>query len=442
MVLPSLLRATVVATATALLALTLPSPAPATTLGKDGKPIVNAAGSTFQVIAHRGGAFQWPENSLEAFIGSAESGYDGIETDLAWTSDARPVMSHNDTLPDRCTQAGRKIHQLTAAQVAKVRCADLTGKKVVPIPTFAQLAAVLTDHPDVGLLLDLKSYPGQSTASRRTYATRAMSLLKQYDLTARTRILTFYWSSMLPAIRKVSRSMWVYAYDGARFDLDLARVRLADKLGANAYAPRMLHASAFLARYVRSKGMDVMPYEVTDLENVAFSIRNGGRTQLLLTDEPALLQRNLVSGAIDLDPVGVPTTTSLPKRVSVSSATYKAGVRRYPLVLGKAVPLTALPMLDTVTLDITVTKGPGKGTLHVGACSADLGSVSVRLPRGTKTLRVKVPLGTDGKLRVYTSRTVKLTVRVVGYTRVRFPASSAVGTNVVGKHAPVVLAGA
>jgi glycerophosphoryl diester phosphodiesterase len=438
---PTFVRATVVATATAMLALALPSSGSATTLGNDGQPIVNAAGSTMLVVAHRGGAFQWPENSLEAFTGSAESGYDGIETDLAWTSDAQPVMSHNDTLPDRCTSAGKKIHQLTAAQVAEVRCANLAGDKVVPIPTFAQLVQVLADHPDIALHLDLKSYAGQSSAGKRTYAARAMALLTKYDLLGRTRILTFFWSSMLPVIRKTSRTVFVTAYDGASFDLDLARVRLADKLGANAYAPRMIHTSAYLARYVRSKGMDVAPFEVYGAEQLAFTIRYGGRTQVLLTDEPANLQRGLVSGTTAIDPVAVPTTTTLQKRVTISSGTYKAGKAHYARVLGKAVRTAERPMLDTVTVAVTVSKGPGKGTLRVTPRSASYGSVSVRLPKGTKTITVKVPVGNNGDLRISTTKTVKLTVKVVGYTKVRFPGSVA-GANVVGKQAPVVLAGA
>lgn len=442
MPLPTLVRATVVATATAMLALVLPSSASATTLGDDGLPIVNAAGSTLLVVAHRGGAFQWPENSLEAFTGSAEAGYDGIETDLAWTSDAQPVMSHNDELPDRCTSAGKKIHQLTAAQVAAVRCANLKGDKVVPIPTFAQLAQVLADHPDIALHLDLKSYAGQSFSGKRTYATRAMALLKKYGLLGRTRILTSYWSSMLPVIRKASRSIFVTAYDGASFDLDLARVRLADRLGANAYAPRMIHTSAYLARYVRSKGLNVAPYEVSGAEQLAFTIHYGGKTQFLLTDEPGILQRSLIDGTTTIDPVAVPTTTTLPSRVLVSSGTYKAGARHYPRVLGTAVPSADRPMLDTVTVAVTVSKGRGLGTLHVGPRSATYGSVSVGLPKGTKTLTMKVPLGNNGDLRISTTRRVKLRVLVVGYTRVRFPEISVVGANIVGKHAPVVLAGA
>jgi len=440
--LPRRVRAAVVATATAMLALALPSSASATTLGDGGLPIVNAAGSTLLVVAHRGGAFQWPENSLEAFTGSAEAGYDGIETDLAWTSDAQPVMSHNDELPDRCTSAGKKIHQLTAAQVAEVRCANLTGDKVVPIPTFAQLANVLADHPDIALHLDLKSYTGQSSAGKRTYATRAMALLKKYGLLGRTRILTFFWSSMLPVIRKASRSIFVTAYDGASFDLDLARVRLADRLGADAYAPRMIHTSAYLARYVRSKGLNVAPFEVSGAEQLAFTIHYGGKTQFLLTDEPAILQRSLIDGTTAIDPVAVPTTTTLPKAVKVSSGTYKGGAAHYPRVLGKAVPTADRPMLDTVTVAVTVSRGRGLGTLRVGPRSASYGSVSVGLPKGTKTLTLKVPLGNNGDLRISTTRSAKLTVRVVGYTRVRFPGSSVIGTNVVGKHAPVVLAGA
>jgi glycerophosphoryl diester phosphodiesterase len=436
-----LVRATVVATATAMLALALPSSGSATTLGTDGKPIVNAAGSTLLVIAHRGGAFQWPENSLEAFTGSAEAGYDGIETDLAWTSDAQPVMSHNDTLPDRCTSAGKKIHQLTAAQVAQVRCANLQGEKVVPIPTFAQLAQVLADHPDIALYLDLKSYPGQSSAGERTYASRAMALLKKYDLISRTRILAFYWKSMLPVIRKVSRTIFVTAYDGTTLDLDLARVRLADKLGATAYAPRMVHTSAYLARYVRSKGMVLAPWEVYGTEQLAFAIYYGGKTQFLLTDEPGILQSDLISGTIEIDPVAVPTTTTLKEPVTISSRTYKAGKGHYARVLGNAVPTAERSMLDTVTVTVTVSKGPGKGTLRVAPRSAKYGRVSARLPKGTKTLTMKVPVGNNGDLLISTTRSVKLTVKVVGYTKVRFPGSVA-GANVVGKQAPIVLTGA
>jgi hypothetical protein len=98
-------------------------------------------------------------------------------------------------------------------------------------------------------------------------------------------------------------------------------------------------------------------------------------------------------------------------------------------------------MLDTVTVTVTVSKGPGKGTLRVAPRSASYGNVSVRLPKGTKTLTMKVPVGNNGDLRISTTRSVKLSVKVTGYTKVRFPGSVS-SANVVGKQAVVVLAGA
>ncbi len=401
-----------------VMAVALPAAAPAATVGLDGLPITNSAGVTFGVVAHRGGADLWPENSVEAFTNSAAAGYDGIETDLQFTKDGQPVMSHYDTLPSRCTSAGKKIHQLTWSQVSKVRCANLAGDKVVPIPTFAQLAAVLKAYPEVGLTLDIKSYSGQSASGKRSYASRAMALLASNGLTARTRILTFDWDAILPTIRKSSTSIYVLAYDTSKLDLD--RVRLADTLTANGYGVRMQDTSAYLARYVKSLGMDCVPWSVNGIEQQAFTIHFGGKKQLFLTDRPDEQQADLVNGVVNIDPVPTQAVTTLTTPVTVSSATYAASVRQYPLVLGPAVPATDLPMLETVTVSVAVTNGPGTGTLTVGPRSGTFGAVSAPLPAGNATLTLTVPLGDDGKLRIYASTTVKLTVKVVSYTRIRF----------------------
>lgn len=404
--------------AAVLLVLTVPTPAPARTVGPDGEPITNQDGVTFGVLAHRGGADEAPENSVEAYTASVAAGFDGIEADIVFTRDGRGVMSHNDKLPTRCTQAGKSIHKLTYAQVAEVRCANLKGKKVVPIPTFEQLAEILKTNPEVGLTLDIKSYSGQSASGKRTWADKAMRLVQKHGLLERTKVLTFYWSDVLPTIRKYAKDNYVQALDNRALDLD--RVRLAAKLGADAYGIKMKHTSAFLARYVKSKGMDSTPWEVRG-DQIAFTIHYGGRTQLLMTDSPTKTRAALVGGRINLDPVPKPVTTKLKKAVTISKATYKADKRYYPAVLGKAIPSSAGTQLDTVTVAITVTKGPGKGSVSVGAASEPLAnSVRAALPKGTKTITLKAPLGDGGKLRISTTRKVKLTVKVTAYTRIQF----------------------
>ena len=417
-----LVRSAAALLAASVLATTATAAAPARTLGIDGQPITNTAGVTFGVLSHRGGALQWPENSVEAYTGSALAGYDAIEADILFTSDARAVMSHYDTLPSRCTRAGKKIHQLTWAQVSAVRCANLAGKKVVPIPTFEQLAAVLKTHPGVGLSLDIKSYSGQSSTGQRTFATRAVKLLIKHQLLARSSIISFNWDQALPAIRTLAPTTPVLALDQVAMDLN--RVRLAAKLKATSYGIKMKYTSAYLARFVKSQRMTSAPSQVIGNEQLAFTIHYGGKTQLFSSDWPAETTKDLVDGKINVNPVPVPTTTTLATPVTISKATYVADQRQYPLVIGTAVPSGEVPMLDTVTLAITVTGGTGTGILSVGARSSDTSSsVQLPLPSGSKTLTVKAPVGNSGKLRIYTTSTVQLTVKVVGYTRIRFPSA-------------------
>ncbi|MFZ0530744.1 MAG: glycerophosphodiester phosphodiesterase family protein [Propionicimonas sp.] len=414
-----IVTAAAVALSSAALLVTVAVPAPATTLGADNRPITNKAGTTFGVLSHRGGALQWPENSLEAFAGSVAAGFDAIETDILFTRDGQAVMSHYDLLPERCTRSGESIHLLTAAEVAAVRCANLDGKLVVPIPTFDQLAAALAADPSVGLTLDIKSYPGQPSAEQRAYASKAIRLVKSHGLVNRTRMLSFFWTNHLPVIRKYAPKIYVLALDNGTMRLD--RVRLADKLGANGYGIKMNYTSEYLAKYIKAKGMDAVPWEVIGAEQRAFSIYYGGKVQQFSTDEPDRTRAELIAGKIDLNPKRVTAVTTLAAPVTISKATYTAKARRYPVVLGKAVPKPDLAQLRSVTLSITVTGGAGTGRLYVGGKGSPLSSSTwVALPAGTATVTVTTPLGDQGRLRIYTTRTVGLTVTAVAYTRVRF----------------------
>lgn len=420
--LPRVARAVAGVLGAAALAIAVPASAPAATVDANGDPITNRAGVVFGVSAHRGGMAEWPENSLEAYTRSAAAGFDAIETDMVFTSDGHPVMSHSDVLPQRCTNAGEAIHTMTLEQVRLVRCADLAGAMVVPIPTFEQLAAVLADHPGVGLHLEVKSYPGQPASGKRLWAKRAITQVIDHQLLARTKLTSFYWDQALPVFRAYAPKVRVLALDKDPMDLD--RVRLADRLGADAYGTRMKYTSVYLAEYVASLGMESAPWNITDAEQRAFRIHLASRSVLLGSDTPTATRAELVGGLIDLDPVPTLRATTLAAPVTVSDITYRAGRKYYKRVGTNAVPTADLALLDDVTLAITVRGGTGKGSLFVGPSSSpSSASVKVALPRGTRVLTVKAPLGDNRKLRISTTATVKLTVRVTGYQRMRFPSA-------------------
>ncbi|MFN8126304.1 MAG: glycerophosphodiester phosphodiesterase [Candidatus Nanopelagicales bacterium] len=101
----------------------------------------------FEAIAHRGGAWEAPENSRMAFRRAVDLGYRFLETDVRATADGVPVIFHDASL-DRTTSKRGRIADLPWAEV---RAARIHGRQ--PIMTLEQL---LEEFPDTRFNLDLK----------------------------------------------------------------------------------------------------------------------------------------------------------------------------------------------------------------------------------------------------------------------------------------------
>jgi len=98
-------------------------------------------------FAHRGGASEWPENTMGAFQGAVDLGYRYLETDVHATSDGVLMAFHDPTL-DRVTDSLGVINELPYAQVKR---ALVDGRE--PIPLFEDL---LTTFPEARLNIDPK----------------------------------------------------------------------------------------------------------------------------------------------------------------------------------------------------------------------------------------------------------------------------------------------
>ena len=71
------------------------------------------------VMAHRGGAGLWPENTMLAFERAHDLGVDVIEIDVHSTSDGVLVVMHDATV-DRTTNGTGRVHDLTLAKIKKL----------------------------------------------------------------------------------------------------------------------------------------------------------------------------------------------------------------------------------------------------------------------------------------------------------------------------------
>jgi glycerophosphoryl diester phosphodiesterase len=99
-------------------------------------------------MAHRGGAGDWPENTMPAFRSAVAMGYRYLETDVQATSDGVLLAFHDDDLSRTCNRPGR-ISELPYAEIKGARVSGLE-----PIPLLSEL---IEEFPEARLNIDCKS---------------------------------------------------------------------------------------------------------------------------------------------------------------------------------------------------------------------------------------------------------------------------------------------
>jgi glycerophosphoryl diester phosphodiesterase len=102
-------------------------------------------------FAHRGGASEFPENTMPAFRHAVDLGYTYLETDVHATRDGELLAFHDDDLTRTCGRPGR-IDALPWREVCEARVAGIE-----PIPRFVDL---LDEFPTARFNVDCKADTG------------------------------------------------------------------------------------------------------------------------------------------------------------------------------------------------------------------------------------------------------------------------------------------
>lgn len=98
-------------------------------------------------FAHRGGAEEWPENTMPAFQGAVDLGYRYLETDAYATRDGKLLAFHDDVLERLTAHEGR----VAETDYAIVKEARIHGKEPIPL-----LEDLLGAWPGIRLNIDPK----------------------------------------------------------------------------------------------------------------------------------------------------------------------------------------------------------------------------------------------------------------------------------------------
>jgi glycerophosphoryl diester phosphodiesterase len=120
-------------------------------------------------VLHRGGAAQWPENSLLAFHQAIAGGSALVELDVHQTADGQVAVIHDPTL-DRTTDSSGPVAARTARELRQVRLRGPDGRLTDQhVPTLDEVLAVIAGAR-VALLVEIKT-PGVAVRYERVGGT-------------------------------------------------------------------------------------------------------------------------------------------------------------------------------------------------------------------------------------------------------------------------------
>lgn len=112
-----------------------------------------------QLVAHRGNAYEFPENTLPALRSALELGLTHVEFDVHLSTDFVPVVMHDANLK-RCAGIDRDALEMSWAELSIVAVgeAERFGDRYsdVCIPSLAQVAELLAHFPQATAFVELK----------------------------------------------------------------------------------------------------------------------------------------------------------------------------------------------------------------------------------------------------------------------------------------------
>ncbi len=142
-----------------------------------------------KIVAHRGGAALWPENTMRAFRGAVALGVDAIELDVHPSADGVPMVIHDPTLARTGLGDGVVVERLAAsfAEGPPDIDVDLRAPRLQAV-----LALLAPTSLDVSVELKVDRLDRRYPA----LCEQVVEALSSADMMARAFVHTFDWGSL------------------------------------------------------------------------------------------------------------------------------------------------------------------------------------------------------------------------------------------------------
>jgi glycerophosphoryl diester phosphodiesterase len=242
------------------------------------------------VIAHRGGAGEWPGETILAFEKAIKHGVDVLEMDVRRTKDDEIILMHNGKV-DKTTDGHGHIRALTLAELKKLNAAARWATnpifKHIEIPSLPEVFDLLKDYPKIRLNIEIKDRD-------RWLAEKVGAMITQRGFADRV-LLASGWDSVVEVVRdnypNIASSASVLEIITFQICDNILGVRAPLKrVDALQWHSRMLKLKIITPRFVErahSRGLIVHAWTVNEPEEMARMIDLG--VDGIITDYPSTL---------------------------------------------------------------------------------------------------------------------------------------------------------
>ncbi|MDE7115468.1 MAG: glycerophosphodiester phosphodiesterase [Muribaculaceae bacterium] len=238
----------------------------------------NAAAQTTKAVAHRGfwNTENSAQNSLASFVKADSIGCYGSEIDVWLTTDDHLIVNHD-----------KVFHGLfmETAPFEKIREIILpNGEK---IPTLDEYLAVVREHPETRLVLEMKSLTDYSRED--VCAEKIAGLLRKHGLLDRTDIIVFSLNAAMTFKKIFPAGVKIFYLDG---DLTPKKIKKLGLAGID-YSVKVLKKHPEWVEQAHKEGVEVNVWTVNSEEDMKYFIDLG--VDYITTDNPDRLVKILAS---------------------------------------------------------------------------------------------------------------------------------------------------
>jgi len=241
------------------------------------------------IIAHRGGAGLWPENTLFAFRNAVRHGFAAAELDVQLTRDGKLVVFHDFRLKaDVCRKNGSWLAApgplICELPFAEIRMYDVGRPRpdsdyarahpdLAPcdgerIPLFGEVIAAVKAKEDFRLFVEIKTnFKDRSqSAPPEAVAEAAISELAQMNFLNRAIVVGFDWVA-LRHVRRISPATecWFTTEPQHQRHESIRQIlQTIRSAGGKGWSPSRFDASAANIRAAHDVGLKVAAYTVNE----------------------------------------------------------------------------------------------------------------------------------------------------------------------------------